>query len=304
MADINKTRRKGFKNAGRSKRDYSYIIPSPEDTRDYTITDIDDASAPEPVVRRLTAEKPLPKTYKSMVVHSKDVFNQGGTGMCVACSLSMMRFITETKQSKITGQFSPAYIYGHRSTITTKNGYGMTIREALSDLVANGVCSFKNFKTIGEYNKCNKQYEAHKKDLDKIAKKFRPSSYYQLNGIEEIKRCVYATGSALVVVPCYENADPEWHTFDDESKKTPMAYFSDYDKDHDWGAITGYHAMTCIGWNKDGLFLINSYGSDWGTNGKAYWSYEYPITEAWGIVDDNKPILSKAFRKLLDKKIV
>lgn len=139
MSDINKTRRKNFKNAGRSKRDYSYIIPSPEDTRDYTIKDIDDASAPEPVVRRLTAEKPLPKTYKSMVVHSKDIFNQGSTGMCVACSLSMMRFITETKQSKITGQFSPAYIYGHRSTVTTEGGYGMTIRDALSDLVAHGV---------------------------------------------------------------------------------------------------------------------------------------------------------------------
>ena len=46
---------------------------------------------------------------------------------------------------------------------------------------------------------------------------------------------------------------------------------------------TGGHAMCCVGWNKEGWIIQNSWGILWGDHGYCYMPYEYPADEWWGI---------------------
>ena len=49
----------------------------------------------------------------------------------------------------------------------------------------------------------------------------------------------------------------------------------------------GGHAITCVGWDNEGLILMNSWGSDYGFNGKTILPYDEvhsKILECWAII--------------------
>jgi hypothetical protein len=284
---------------------------SSKDDRDYKLNDIDLDTSPKKVVKVMKG-KPLPKKYKSLIIKNKYVFDQEETGMCVACSLAQMWHIMTRLLNHTSIKFSPAKVYSDRELKDGEDGYGMTAREAISNTINHGICSFPNFKTIAEYPKVRKQYLKFKSQLDNISKYFRADTYYTCNGltqketIQNIKKAVKATGCCLVVVPCYENCGVDWYYYDDEAKKTPIAYISDYEEDESFrGELLGYHAMVCYGWddNEQALWLVNSYSEDWGTNGKALLHYNFPIEESWAIVT-HKHKLTLKLKSLLKKKYI
>lgn len=284
---------------------------SPKDERDYKLEDIDLETSPKRVSKVMKG-KPLPKKYKSLIVKNNYIFDQEETGMCVACSLAQMWHITTKLLNHISIKFSPAKVYADRELKDGDNGYGMVAREAIATTVNHGICSFTNFKTIAEYPKVRKQYLKFKKKLDNIAKYFKSDVYYSCNGatqketIENVKRAVKATGSCMIIVPCYEGCGVDWYYYDDETKKTPLAIISDYtENEAERGELVGYHAMVCYGWDdsKQALWLINSYGEDWGTNGKAMLHYDFPIEESWAIVT-HKHKITLSLKSLLRKKYI
>ena len=284
---------------------------SPKDDRDYKLKDIDLETAPRKVVKVMKG-KPLPRKYKSLIIKNEYVFDQDETGMCVACSLAQMWHIFTRLFNHTSIKFSPAKVYSDREVSDGEDFSGMIPRDAIAQTIKHGICSFTNFRTIAEYPKVRKQYLKFKAKLDNIAKYFKADTYYTCMGenqsetIENIKRAVKATGCCLIVIPCYEGCGASWYYYDDETKKTPLAYIADYSDDESVrGAFEGYHAMVCYGWDdsKNALWLANSYSTDWGTNGKAMMHYDYPITEAWAIVTHKHSITLKV-KNLLKKKIV
>ena len=154
---------------------------SPKDDRDYKLKDIDLETAPRKVVKVMKG-KPLPKKYKSLIINNKYVFDQEETGMCVACSLAQMWHIMTRLLNHTSIKFSPAKVYSDRELKDGEDGYGMTAREAISNTINHGICSFTNFKTISEYPKVRKQYLKFKSQLDNISKYFRADTYYTCNG--------------------------------------------------------------------------------------------------------------------------
>ena len=49
---------------------------------------------------------------------------------------------------------------------------------------------------------------------------------------------------------------------------------------------SGSHAVVIYGWNETGWLFQNSWGEEWGVNGRAVLPYDIPIEEAWGVVDE------------------
>ena len=57
--------------------------------------------------------------------------------------------------------------------------------------------------------------------------------------------------------------------------------------------------MVIYGWDKNGWKFQNSWGIYWGNKGRAILPYDFPINEAWGVIDtitnENQDNLKKPF---------
>lgn len=241
-------------------------IPSPKDERDYQLSEL------------IASASSFPDEYINPIARTVNVFNQGGTSMCVACSLSALRWFTEYNQSNNRRIFSPAYIYGNRDGFGFM-GEGMVVREALSSLKKNGTCFYDDFEGFYDTNTAVNLYHSRKKDLDPKAKPFRVSSYYAVSTIADIKTAVQKLGGVLISVPVYRDL------YYPNSKGEVLKHT---------GTIYGYHAMVIVGWNKKNQWIVlNSWGDTYGDNGFCYLPYDYPISEAWAIVDNVTEVFYK-----------
>lgn len=272
---------------------YSFgAIPSPIDDRDYQITDL------------ISCSGQVPNTYINPLVSEIEVLDQGTSNECVACSLSYLRWLTEYSQSNNKKVFSPTYIYANRE-YGMYMGEGMVTREALSMLRKNGTCFYDDLPGFYTYTDARKAYQSVKGNVDTKAKPFRISSYYAVSGIEQIKNTVYKLGGITVSYPVYTCL-----MYPDKSGR--VNYSTNNSKSY------GHHEMTIVGWTKDCWIVLNSWGKNWGDNGLCYIPFNYPITEAWAIVDYVTEVCYKMARftdieghwaksdieKAADKKIV
>ena len=57
--------------------------------------------------------------------------------------------------------------------------------------------------------------------------------------------------------------------------------------------------MTLVGWTKTHWILLNSWGKNWGKDGFCYLPFDYPIQEAWGVIDEVTEVKFK-MAKFLD----
>ena len=87
-------------------------------------------------------------------------------------------------------------------------------------------------------------------------------------------QALVATGCVQVCVPVYESL-----YFPD--KNGNVKYVEGQEN-------FGGHSVSCIGYDIDKYVWIiqNSWGSEYGDNGVIYLDMDYPITEAWAIVDE------------------
>lgn len=236
-------------------------MPSPIDKNDYPLTKLI-ASAP------MLEDVHLPSFYPP-------VFNQDRSSQCVACSLALVKYFIEHRQTGDIHQFSTNYIYGNRKPGDAQ-GEGMFPREAIQTLRSFGVPYRKSTEKFLSYEDAVKFYMSDKTELDKEAYPFRISSFYALNGENDIKQAVDAIGAVTGMFPvfdCLYNTD-----------STGVVKYNSKKMNHNYG----YHEMTIIGWdNKRKAWIVqNSWGTSWGKNGLCYLPYDYPICEAWAVVDD------------------
>lgn len=96
--------------------------------------------------------------------------------------------------------------------------------------------------------------------------RFRINAYGKLNSYLAIMRSVYINGPCIMGMPVRDDGRTDfWNG----------------------GDLLGGHAIACVGWDEDGLILMNSWGRGFGYNGRCYLSFDdvsSKILECWTFI--------------------
>jgi C1A family cysteine protease len=241
-------------------------LNSPYDSRDYKI---------------ISKNTTYPKEYLLSMPHLK---NQSMIRSCVGHSLAYINEYFYRKESNKDSDFSAGFIYGYRPEGYSQDK-GMYIREGLQTLINIGNVPDYEFPYNEEMPKIKTMVEEKLQQLLSVAKQYKISKYAKLDGINQIKTCLMNNIPVVMSIPIYKKAFK--NNFNGMIEK-PQANDTQ----------NGNHAIAIFGWktinDKEYLIVLNSWGLFWGNQGKANLSIEYPINEAWGIVDDkNSPLIVK-----------
>ena len=242
-------------------------IPSPYDSRDYTVSTVS------------LAEAELPEEY---LVEGMKVLDQGSIGSCVAHACATAMGYGEIKSGIAAHDFSRGFIYGNRRE-SDWQGEGMYVRQALKQLNHNGDCEYKEFPYNEEYPKVKERIESNKDYLLEKAKPFSIVNYFRCNSESEVKRTLLNQGAVVLSIPVYDSFDTNCPLPQEEDE------------------YIGGHAMCIIGWDKNGWIIQNSWSKSWGDKGKLYLPYDYPITEIWGLTINSGCPAPEEEKSLLDK---
>ena len=238
------------------KKSFGAIF-SPADVRDYRISKAVNYDFPE--------EFSLP--------YIPTVKNQGDIGSCVAHSIASTIEYFSYIQGDETKEMSIGYIYGNRRN-TKHYGSGMIVRDALTSTCKYGDIINEFFPYNIEVPNAIKEFE---KTVDIFFEKGYPnrfSSYFRCYNNNDIKNALFNKKSPVIF-------GIQWFSDIKVNRYTGIIETS-----INYNATDGGHCMVIYGWNKDGWIIQNSWGLEWGINGKAILPYEVPIEEAWGVIDE------------------
>ena len=192
---------------------------SPEDKRDWTVSDV------------VKAVVEIPEEYKSKTT---EILNQGSVSSCVAHSCATTMMTCEEKELKKHNNYSRGYIYANRATLDFK-GEGMYPRQALKQLNKCGDVLYDDFPYNIEWPKILEQLEkSGKEELAIKASDHKIISYFRCWDDYDIKLAILKYGACLIAVPVYTSFSRDLHKPEPEDK------------------LRGYHAMVVVGWTKDG----------------------------------------------------
>jgi len=171
--------------------------------------------------------------------------NQGKQGTCAAQTAACMKEWQENRDYGYSGYMSPQFVYNNRSNKTTS---GMHSRDVMRILNSVGIV-YEDDYVYGSTTDFSPAL------LD-MAKNHVISGYAKVDSIEELKSSLKQNGPCLIAFPVYNHGERMW--------------IPD-------GVRQGGHAMTVVGYDKDGFIIRNSWGPGWGQGGNCV----YPYTE-WG----------------------
>ena len=94
------------------------------------------------------------------------------------------------------------------------------------------------------------------------------TAYAQVKSIENLKGAIYSNGPCIGALPVYEGDGEFWR----------QRYGSEF---------LGGHAISIVGYDKDGFIIRNSWGTGFGKNGYVHMKYEdfKSFYEIWTIMD-------------------
>ena len=189
------------------------------------------------------------------------VRNQGLQGTCAAQTAACMKEWQEKKDVDFNQYMSPQFIYNNRENQISEGMYGRDVMRILSNL---GSCSEKSYP----YHRIDVPEGIDKKVYDE-AKNYKIKSYAQVNTIDGLKKALYVNGPCYISFIVYNNGIKMW-----KPKKGDKRL--------------GGHAMTVVGYNKDGFIIRNSWGPYWGDKGYCYYPYSEwgSHMEIWTTIDD------------------
>lgn len=207
-----------------------------------------------------------PTSYEITTPYVKD---QGIVNSCVAHTLS--EFLEEThKDNNI--KFSTGFIYGYRP-IGYSLDEGMYPRQALKTLAKIGNVKYEDFNHNKEMPEIKQLVDNNIDNLKQKASEYKIISYSRIYTKNEIIKCLYNDITVPISIPVYNNLKLDENNVILEPD----------------GECEGYHMMLLCGWNEKGYIVQNSWGKDWGNNGRAILPYNYKIDSAWAIsTEDNQ----------------
>lgn len=191
------------------------------------------------------------------------VRDQGSRGTCAAFTACCMKEWQEKMDNEeYKGYMSPDSVYFYRSN---KPSEGMFCRDVM--------------KILYKYGSAREQFLPYSlrepTTLPKVAvedaSRFKIKHYASVSTIEGAKKAIYDHGPILVAFPYYNNGRPQFW-----QPKGPLA---------------GGHAVTCVGWTKEGFIIRNSWGPEWNGDGYVIWEWkDFGMQwEMWSTVDDETP---------------
>lgn len=227
---------------------FEAVVNSTYDVRDYTIT----------------AEKQLPRAFRLNTVPVK---NQGSKPTCTAHALSSVVEYHHQRQYGWYARFSTEFIYGWR-----EEGYyvgdGMRIRDALNTLLKYGNVYESDCEGNHDYNEAMAHVGINTERLKKLAHPHRISSYFKIRSADELKTALMKCGVVVVSMNTYDSA-----------KLVNDVYTYDTAKDH------GRHCVFIYGWDERGWLVQNSWGYQYGGDGRFVIPFGFKFNEMWGVTD-------------------
>ena len=212
------------------------IKKSPYDGRDY-------------IYKNINGSIPKILDYRNELF---SVRNQGNQGSCYAHSVACMKEWQERKDNDIKFRFSPQFFYDNRFNKyddNTENDDGMYSRDVMKLLKTVGICR----EEIYPYGKA-KTKDLIDESCYKEAKQYIIDSYYRVFSISSLKDALINYGPILITFPVFNYSSEFWNKNEGEKN-------------------IGGHAVLVVGYNKDGFFIRNSWGRDWGDKGYSLYKY-------------------------------
>ena len=249
-------------------------IESPTDLRDYDYSMVTGSSEEIEIPEKFELDYDIP------------VQNQGNVGSCVAHALMEMKSYIDNDM------YSIGFIYGNRND-NDFQGSGLIAREALKHLVKEGDCFKESFDYNIEYPEIrNKMSEIGIDKLYAEASQFKSLAYIRLSADEIKEYLVKYKKPIMIVVRVYKN----FYTAKTNKGIIPSKPV---------GAYKGNHAMVIVGYDKDTLKIVNSWGNT-GDNGYYYLDINSSIIkELWALEDVknvNRPKKNFGWEKVLPKQ--
>lgn len=189
----------------------------------------------------------LPPTFE--VKKLQPARNQGNTQTCAAQVAACIKEYQENIDIGFNEYFSPQYVFDRRSDLTMN---GMTGRDTMRVLLKNGIVPEKLYPF-------GKTSTVEQSVLTETASNFKIGGYANINSIYDAKAALIQNGPIYVSFLIYNTSATPWKQLNGEQN-------------------IGGHAMTIIGYNKDGFIIRNSWGSDWNKDGHCIFPYS-----DWGL---------------------
>lgn len=204
------------------------------------------------------------------------ILSQGSVGSCVAHAISETKSFIDGVN--IADFYSIGFIYGNRKEDDLQEE-GMVTREALSNLVEFGDCYKREFPVNERYPEILKYMEKYNKEaLYESASKHKSTAYIRLSE-DEIKEYLFIQQKPIIIaVNVFEN-------FYNANKNKGII------PSEPMGERRGGHAMVIIGYDKDNLIIVNSWGDYNGDKGKYYLDINSPIIRELWALEDKKQIM-------------
>ena len=187
--------------------------------------------------------------------------DQGNQGSCVAFAIAYdIKTMQENAEFKWglstkSTQFSPAFLYNQLNEGVDK---GLYVKKTLDFVKENGVC------TWGQMPYNDSDYTTQPNEWQKrIATNYKIAGYASVSGQKQIKQALndgYPVLISMAVYPDFDNLNSTNNKIYDKCVDEPPR---------------GYHAVCLVGYDDSlkAYKLINSWGTNWGSNGYGYISY-------------------------------
>lgn len=220
---------------------------SPQDSRDY-------------VADKMLVPITTFPTDLDLRPNLQPIRNQGSQGTCAAQTAACCKEWQERKDIGLNEYFSPQFIYNHRINKTTEGMYGRDVMRILNKTGAAREKDFPYGTMIMDKN--------IPQDIKEKAGNFKIKSYAQIHNMNTLKTSLHQNGPCYISLPCYNYGPRFWKQNNNDNS-------------------LGGHAVTVVGYNKDGFILRNSWGKNWGDDGYCIYYYEDwgSHWEIWTVMD-------------------
>lgn len=192
------------------------------------------------------------------------VFDQKSQGSCAACTAACMKEWQENQDVGLEEHMSVQFVYNNRSNAP---GEGMYPRDVMAILNKIGIVKETDYPYFTDAPITNA--------LKEKAADYKIKGYASVSTIDGLKKALVKNGPCFISFPVYDYGLAFW-------------------KPKQGSKLLGYHAVTVVGYDKDGFIIRNSWSPGWGLDG--YTNYGYrdwgSHREIWTTIDEDsdKPL--------------
>ena len=205
---------------------------------------------------------------------------------CVAHATSSILESFNMAETNTNKTLSTNFIYGMQGIAFDQMGGGMYLRDACKIVKDYGDPLNETISGNTEQPFCSKELGPQLNDkVYAEAKKYRVKTYAKCKTANDLRYALMYYGPVLVSIPWYDKYTIEPTGLIHMNEETGY----------------GYHAVMVYGWNEDGWLCQNSWGDNWGKEGRFIYPYTSKFAEAWSFVDeDNSTTKKKATTGVMD----